>query len=96
MKIGNLLRKHPVDHVEPGSKQDSQDVDQSVGNKGEDRVTISKVARDLMTINKVLTQDEKAQAEKVADIKRRIADGTYNVSSTDVAGKIVDSLDDDV
>jgi flagellar biosynthesis anti-sigma factor FlgM len=38
------------------------------------------------------TMDE-ARTEKIANIKKALAEGTYHVSASDVAGKIIDKME---
>ncbi len=57
--------------------------------KGEDIISISAFSRQLSQISKIVDQDEASRGDRIAKIKQAIADGTYNVSSTDVAKSLI-------
>lgn len=59
---------------------------EQVGAKGEDRITISPLYRQITQIARVVREDEALQAEKVERLKAQVASGNYFVSSEDVAG----------
>lgn len=54
-----------------------------------DRVTLSPQARELLDAQKVLAAIPDVQADKVAEIKARIADGTYRIDSEQIATKMI-------
>lgn len=54
-----------------------------------DEVDLSSQAKDFATIKKMLAKETDVREELVQDIKQRIDNGTYNVSSKDVADKIL-------
>ena len=68
------------DGTQPGASQDAT---------ASDTVSISSLSRDLSRVAAILDQDEADRADRVADLKKQIADGTYSVSSTDVAGSLI-------
>lgn len=96
MNIGKLLgdKQQPVSvrdrEVNDAVKRHQQDnVEKTLGKKGEDRITISPLARQLATVTKVLNEDETARTDRVASLKAQVANGSYNVSSGDVAKAII-------
>lgn len=61
--------------------------------KGKDEVDLSNQAKDFAIIKKMLTEETDVREDLVQDIKRRMENGTYNVSSKDVADKILSRSD---
>lgn len=57
--------------------------------RGEDVVSVSSLSRSLLSISNVLDEDAAKRADRVADLKRRVADGEYSVDSSDVARSII-------
>ena len=55
----------------------------------EDSVNLSSLSKGLSLVPDILSEDELAQANKVKDIKERVANGTYIVDSHSVAGALV-------
>lgn len=82
----SAVRKHET--VQRQSEEESARQAKAAKANGEDSISISPLARQLATVQKVLTEDEIAQQRRVQEIKERVEAGTYNVSSTDVAGAI--------
>ena len=62
------------------------DTDTETNEVKEDRVSISTEAK---AANSVLQADNGERASRVAALKEQVANGTYNVSSDDVAKKLV-------
>lgn len=58
---------------------------------GTDKFEISQTGKDIQTAKMAVSAAQDVRADKVADIKARIANGTYNVSSMDLASKLVDN-----
>ncbi len=58
---------------------------------GTDKFEISRTGKDMQTAKAAVSAAPDVRADKVADIKARIANGTYNVSSMDLASKLVDN-----
>ena len=56
-----------------------------------DNVTISEKGKDVSEMTRTLKSMPEVRADKIADLKERIANGTYNVSARDVAAKIVNT-----
>jgi negative regulator of flagellin synthesis FlgM len=54
-----------------------------------DTLEISERARDLLRAQKAVNEAPEVREEKVADIKRRVEDGTYSVSPDLLARKLL-------
>ncbi len=91
MKIRDLFSDKPEQIIQKNSKtekaREAEENDSSVA--GEDRVSISNTARQFSLISKVVADDEKDQQQRIADLKERIESGSYNVSMTSVAEKML-------
>lgn len=61
---------------------------------GKDKFEISSAGRTFQAAKKAVEQTPEVREDKVNAIKEQLAAGTYNVSSAEVAGKIVDSYFD--
>lgn len=61
----------------------------AVGKK--DRVEISQIGKDFQIAKQVVAQAPDIRQDKVNELKQRMASGTYNVSSEEVADKMVES-----
>ncbi|MBE6024482.1 MAG: flagellar biosynthesis anti-sigma factor FlgM [Cellulosilyticum sp.] len=57
--------------------------------KSKDEVDFSTQAKDFAAIKKMLSDVPEVREDKVQDIKQRMENGTYNVSSEEVASKIL-------
>ncbi len=60
-----------------------------VNNKIVDRVEISELGKQL---NKLNTNKEEINIDKINEIKTKIENGTYKVDSKDLAKKIIESM----
>lgn len=58
---------------------------------GQDRVTLSPVARDLQVLRAHVNDGAADRAVKVAALKERVARGDYRVSTDDLAARIRDA-----
>lgn len=54
-----------------------------------DTISISPLSRQLSQISSIIADEESAQANRVAELKARVADGSYSPSNEDVAKSIV-------
>lgn len=87
MKIGSTYTNNMVNAY---NKQ-KQVVKTEVANKtAKDSVVISDSAKYL---NKINSDSEGLNLEKINEIKSRIKNGTYSISSRDIAKKMVDSIE---
>ena len=57
-----------------------------------DILTLSSQARDFKTVFKTLSEMPDIREEKVLDLQNRINYGNYNVSSSDLASKILENM----
>lgn len=72
-----------------GGKEDGTAAGVAQDPAASDTVNISTLSRDLSRVSSILDQDEADRADRVAELKKQIADGSYSVSSTDVAGSLI-------
>ena len=56
-----------------------------------DQVSLSEKGKDLQTAKTALANTPDVRESKINDIKKRIEDGTYDVSVDDFAQKLLDS-----
>lgn len=82
-------RKRNVEKVSANDKQDSAAVER-------DAVSISEKGKDVSEMTRTLKEMPDVRADKIADLKERIANGTYNVSGKDIASKIINTALEDV
>jgi negative regulator of flagellin synthesis FlgM len=59
---------------------------------GSDRVEISPQSRDIKKIHEILATTPEMRTEKVAALKKAVADGTYKVKAEDVADKMIKEM----
>mgnify|MGYP000420099185 CR=1 FL=1 len=92
MKISDLFRR------DSGVRSLNSDaIEEKNGSKGarpetavsDDTISISPKARQFRQIANIVNEDESARSQKVAELKQRVANGGYSVSSADVAQSIV-------
>ena len=82
-------RKKNVEKVSANDKQNSSVVES-------DEVSISEKGKDVTEMTRTLKEMPDVRADKVADLKERIANGTYNISGKDIASKIINTALEDV
>ena len=82
-------RKKNVEKVSANDKQNSSVVES-------DEVSISEKGKDVSEMTRTLKEMPDVSADKVADLKERIANGTYNISGKDIASKIINTALEDV
>ena len=82
-------RKKNVEKVSANDKQNSSVVES-------DEVSISEKGKDVSEMTRTLKEMPDVRADKVADLKERIANGTYNISGTDIASIIINTALEDV
>mgnify|MGYP003375963917 CR=1 FL=1 len=68
---------------------------QQTGMMKSDAVTISEKGKDVSEMTRTLKEMPDVRADKIADLKERIANGTYNVSAKDIATKILNTTLED-
>lgn len=82
-------RKKNVEKVSANDKQNSSVVES-------DEVSISEKGKDVSEMTRTLKEMPDVRADKVADLKERITNGTYNISGKDIASKIINTALEDV
>lgn len=82
-------RKRNVEKVSANDKQNSAAVES-------DAVSISEKGKDVSEMTRTLKEMPDVRADKIADLKERIANGTYNISGKDIASKIINTALEDV
>ena len=82
-------RKRNVEKVSTNESQNTSAVES-------DAVSISEKGKDVSEMTRTLKELPDVRADKIADLKERIANGTYNVSCKDIAAKIVNTALEDV
>ncbi len=61
-----------------------------------DKFEISQAGKDLAVAKKALSETSDIREERVAAIKKQMEEGTYKVSTEDVAEKILNSMTDSI
>ena len=56
---------------------------------GEDVVSLSRLSKQLVQVSDIVDQDGQKRAERVRELKKSIDEGSYSVSSSDVARSLV-------
>ncbi len=59
--------------------------------KGETEVALSSTSREVMKAREAMETSEPARAEKVAELRQKVADGTYEQDARDVADKMLEA-----
>ncbi len=75
---------------QPERKPQSPSV--SAPDAGPDRVEISSQSRDMKKIHEILATTPEVRTEKVAALKKAVAEGTYKVKTEDIADKMVQEI----
>ena len=93
MKIGDLFKRvniAPTGKPEVwNSGRELQEESKRASTGGDDWVTISPEARRYARISQVVEEDEPERRNKVEELKERIENGEYEVSSEEVAKAIL-------
>lgn len=89
MKINNIKFSN-IDNVYKTKKMEFENTNNK--NNKSDSVQISDLGKYL---NKVNTNKEDVNMDKVNDIKKRIENGTYSVDSKALAKKIIEKMEGD-
>ncbi len=64
--------------------------------QGEDTVNISPISRKLATISKVVKKDSIKEEERIEDLKKRINEGSYDISLDKISEAFLDNIDSGV
>lgn len=59
--------------------------------KGETEVDLSSTSREVMKAREAMETSDPARAEKVAELRQQVADGTYEQDARDVADKMLEA-----
>ena len=86
MKIDSIQRNNMINAY---TKQRQNYKSEVINKLPKDKVTISEDAKYL---NKITTENENIDLDKISEIKNRIKQGTYTVDSRKVAEKIIKSI----
>lgn len=86
MKIDSIQRNNMINAY---TKQRQNYKSEVINKLPKDKVTISEDAKYL---NKITTENENIDLDKISEIKNRINQGTYTVDSRKVADKILKSI----
>ena len=97
MKISDLKNGQTAQYINQGNKSLPAEKAQGLQEGGkaavaQDRVELSSQSRDLQRIREVLAQTPDIRAEKVAALKKAVADGRYQVKAEDIAAKMVKQI----
>jgi flagellar biosynthesis anti-sigma factor FlgM len=98
MKVSNLNAENQtiqfVNHAGKGgpSEQKIGGQEGSRATGGVDKVEISPQSRDLKKVQDVLAITPDVRTEKVAALKKAIAEGTYRVKAEDIADKMLKQI----
>ena len=102
MKVGgsdpNFIKK---DRVGGTGKSDKPDKSSSSSESGKettssqgssDQISVSDLSREVSKIHEEIRNNPDIRPEKVREIKEKIEEGTYYVSSDEIAGKIIEDI----
>ncbi len=89
-QVRNLLAKY-ASEVEQDKRPEGSDAPGR--ERPGDSLELSEKARQLRRITEVVEQMPEVRREKVAEIKRKIRNGNYEVSSEEVAEKMIEELE---
>lgn len=68
----------------------------ATGSSFHDKLEISQTGKDYHTVKQALANMPDVREDKVADIKEKMASGTYDVSMEEVADKLVNRFFDEL
>lgn len=97
MKISDLKNGQTVQYINQGNKAAPMEKPPGLQERGKtglagDKVEISSQSRDLQRIHEVLAQTPDIRSEKVATLKKAVAEGRYQVKAEDIAAKMVKQM----
>ena len=102
MEIRKLFGQQSAEHaqarhqrgIEGQAEQNLSLVDGSQSQEGQDVISLSSLSRQLSQVSGILDEDSQKRAARVQSLKESVADGSYSVSSTDVAGSLISYASD--
>lgn len=89
---GQSIRQITQGMKPPQSEKNPPASSVSSPDAGSDRVELSPQSRDMKKIHEILATTPEVRTEKVAELKKAIADGTYRVKTEDIADKMVQEM----
>lgn len=100
MRISSLFKQSSVDNAQRSENADSARREAKVASAREalerkssqDTVTISSVSRQLSQVSRIIEEDEAQNQARVEDLKTRVAEGNYSVSSEEVAAALITNV----
>jgi negative regulator of flagellin synthesis FlgM len=97
MKVSDLKNDQAVAMINQGNKSAPVEKPQGLQEGGKtvvfgDKVEISSRSRDLKKIHDLLGQTPDVRSEKVAALKKAVAEGTYRVSGENIAAKMIEEI----
>jgi len=75
--------------IVPPSASKSREVSSTPEISSSEKVELSSRAKDLQKVSEILKKTPDVREEKVSELKAKVANGTYQVKSKDVADKMV-------
>jgi negative regulator of flagellin synthesis FlgM len=93
MKISDLSQEsNTIQYVNQANPQDKQPLSQEVKNQESlvDKVEISTQYKEIKKINDVLEMTPEVRGDRVAELKKLVQDGRYQVDNEALAGKMID------
>jgi negative regulator of flagellin synthesis FlgM len=79
-----------VNQVQQNSAPTEKPSEKGGARTGEDSVELSQNAKDLKLAQAALRELPDIRSEKVSLLKQKIDDGTYEINSTKIAGKMIE------
>jgi len=79
MRINNNIPATPINGTDGGKRPDRVDADRSAKN---DQVQLSSIAQ----------SGAAAQSQKIENLRMRVMNGSYHVSSDEIAGSMIDEM----
>ncbi len=75
-----------------GAAKPADDKNGTVNGTTSDRVQLSKDYQDLAQAQKAMMGTEEIRTEKVEQVKRQLANGTYEIKPAEIADRMLDEL----
>lgn len=97
MKISDLKNDQAVSIINQGNKSTPAEKAPGLQEAGRtavagDKVEISSQSRDLKKIHDILAETPDIRSEKVAALKKAVAEGRYQVSAENIAAKMIQEI----
>ena len=89
---GQSIRQITQGLKPPQSEKNPPPSSVSSPDAGSDRVELSPQSRDMKKINEILATTPEMRTEKVAELKKAIAEETYRVKTEDLADKMLKEM----